>query len=71
MYQSVLGDDDSRMNQIFAYIGAKTVLSEGFKLENGMVSCSDYLINYLCGTLDTFGTRETCACSSNSVCTAA
>lgn len=71
MYQSVLGADDSRMNQIFAYIGAKTVLSEGFKLENGIVSCSDYLIDYLGGTLDKLGTRKTCASSANSLCTAA
>jgi len=38
---SLWGDDDSRMDQILRILGAKTVLFQGFKLQNGMVSCTD------------------------------
>jgi len=51
------GDDDSRMDQILRILGAKTVLFQGFKLQNGMFR----VLSGTCGTLNKFSTTKICA----------
>jgi len=48
------------MDQILRILGAKTVLFQGFKLENGM-------FRELSGTLNKFSTTKICASLENSV----